>query len=168
MTFILEVSRGPILWNSDKRTGHEWILGFPANFSLQRSWLTFTLSIRFLLNVRVWSKGSCTASEHGHTTQWPKYFALHKQNPCMIILTIYGWVLKTRMKVLRHRLAPLFKTSYLPQVTWKRVQNLWNVRRRIYVRKTGNSLNSNRFSMKDITYAVWQSIWLRMEYCFNQ
>ncbi len=34
-------------WNSDKRTGHEWILGFPAQL------VYFTLSIRFLLNVRV-------------------------------------------------------------------------------------------------------------------
>ncbi len=74
-------------WNSDKRTGHEWILGFPANFSLQYSWLT--LHYRFVfLNVCVWSNGSCIASEHGHTTQWLKYFALHKYNPYMIIFTI--------------------------------------------------------------------------------
>ncbi len=27
-------------WNSDKIAAHEWVLGSPANFSLQRSWLT--------------------------------------------------------------------------------------------------------------------------------
>ncbi len=31
-----------------------------------------------LINVCVWSKDSCIASDHGLTTQRPKYFALHK------------------------------------------------------------------------------------------
>ncbi len=38
--------------------------------------------------VRIERDGSCIASGHGHTTQWSKYFALHKYNPCMIIFTI--------------------------------------------------------------------------------